>query len=181
MRLGRILDNYTAQGFDAVKTSNLEFVEFCCNNAKEADELIAAKNKILAESARTGVAVSCVGRWNHSVQENGTINWEKAEANLKGEGYKISNYVTELNGYNGVTKSMSASYSEKESGSLSDYVNAEKEIINFVKFDTEENAELAYEIFCAKFGDKYDKYGVVGDIVYFGTSDALDIATTIEK
>ena len=109
------------------------------------------------------------------------INWEKAEANLKGEGYKISNYVTELNGYNGVTKSMSASYSEKESGSLSDYVNAEKEIINFVKFDTEENAELAYEIFCAKFGDKYDKYGVVGDTVYFGTSNAFDIATTIEK
>ena len=82
MRLGRILDKYTAEGFDAVKASNLEFVEFCCNNAAEADALIAAKSTILAESARTGVAVSCVGRWNHDLQENGAINMEKAEQYL---------------------------------------------------------------------------------------------------
>jgi sugar phosphate isomerase/epimerase len=79
MRLGRIQNDISAEGFDLVKASGLEFVEFCCNNAKEADRLIASKEAIKAESLRTGLPVSCVGRWNHDLQEGGKINWEKAE------------------------------------------------------------------------------------------------------
>ena len=78
MRLGRIQPNYTAADFDLVKAGGLEFIEICCNNAEEADRLIAAKDSVKAEIARTGIDVSCVGRWNHSVQENGTVNREKA-------------------------------------------------------------------------------------------------------
>ena len=78
MRLGRIQNNFSAEGFDLVKSSGLEFLEFCCNNEGEADRLIAAKESIKAESLRTGLPISCVGRWNHSVQENGKINVEKA-------------------------------------------------------------------------------------------------------
>ncbi|MBQ9796344.1 MAG: sugar phosphate isomerase/epimerase [Clostridia bacterium] len=78
MRLGRIQNNYTAQGFDLVKNSGLDFIEICCNNAEDADRLIAAKDSVKAEIARTGLDVSSVGRWNHSVLENGTINLEKA-------------------------------------------------------------------------------------------------------
>lgn len=110
-----------------------------------------------------------------------TIDWEAAEANLRAEGYEIGSYVPELNGYNGFVKTMSATHTEQKSDSLADYINAEKETINFVQFDTEENASLAYEVFCSKWSDKYDKHGVVGDTVYFGTSDAFDIATSVEE
>ncbi|MBQ7335764.1 MAG: sugar phosphate isomerase/epimerase [Clostridia bacterium] len=78
MRLGRIQNNYTAEGFDLVRNSGLDFVEICCNNAEDADALIAAKDDVKVQIARTGIDVSCVGRWNHSVQENGTLNTEKA-------------------------------------------------------------------------------------------------------
>ena len=49
MRLGRIQNNYTAQGFDKVKEQGLEFIEICCNNAEEANALIAAKDDVLAQ------------------------------------------------------------------------------------------------------------------------------------
>lgn len=104
------------------------------------------------------------------------IDLELAEANLKKAGYEVTNYAPELNGYYGVVKTVSATYTENKSDSLADYVNAEKEVIYLVKFDSEENAQEAYTLFCQKWTDKYDEYGIAGDTVYFGTSDALDIA-----
>lgn len=77
MRLGRIQNNYTAEGFDLVKSTGLDFIEICCNSAEDADRLIAARESVRAEIARTGVDVSCVGRWCHSLQEGGKINGEK--------------------------------------------------------------------------------------------------------
>ena len=82
MRLGRIIDNFNADGLDEIKASGMEFVEFCCNFDNEVEALIASKERIKAESQRTGVAVSCVGRWNHAVQEGGKIHPEKAERYL---------------------------------------------------------------------------------------------------
>ncbi len=73
MRLGRIQNNYTAEGFDLVKSQGLDFIEICCNYQKDVDALIASKEQIKAQMARTGLDVSCVGRWNHSVQQNGII------------------------------------------------------------------------------------------------------------
>ena len=77
MRLGRIQNNYTAEGFDLVAAQGLSFIEICCNNAEEAQALIDAKESVQAEIARTGIDVSCVGRWNHDLQENGGIHEEK--------------------------------------------------------------------------------------------------------
>lgn len=77
MRLGRIQNKYTAEGFDLVASQGLSFIEICCNNAQEAQALIDAKESVKTEIARTGIDVSCVGRWNHDLQENGVINEEK--------------------------------------------------------------------------------------------------------
>ena len=74
MRLGRIQNNYTAQGFDKVKEQGLEFIEICCNNAEEANALIAAKDDVLAQIKRTGIDVSCIGRWNHDILADGGID-----------------------------------------------------------------------------------------------------------
>ena len=83
MRLGRIQNHYTADGFDAVKQSGLEFVEICCNNAEEADALIAAQADVKAQIARTGIDVSCIGRWNHDLQANGVLDAAKKAQYLR--------------------------------------------------------------------------------------------------
>ena len=78
MRLGRIQCNYTAEGFDLVKDSGLAFIEICCNNAQEAENLIAAQESVKQQILRTGIDVSCIGRWNHNMMANGKIDSEKA-------------------------------------------------------------------------------------------------------
>lgn len=79
MRLGRIQNNYTAEGFDLVKNSGLSFIEICCNSAEEATQLIHAQEKVRTEIARTGIDVSSVGRWCHSLQAGGRLDEEKKQ------------------------------------------------------------------------------------------------------
>ena len=83
MRLGRIQNKYTAEGFDLVKAQGLEFIEICCNNPEEMTKLINAKESVKEQINRTGIDVSCVGRWNHDVQENGVIVPERLEHYLR--------------------------------------------------------------------------------------------------
>ncbi|MCQ2385596.1 MAG: sugar phosphate isomerase/epimerase [Clostridia bacterium] len=80
MRLGRIQNDYTAKGFDLVKKQNLDFLEFCCNSQEEAEKLVAAVPAVQAECRRTSLPVSCVGRWNHNVQENGVLLPERLKS-----------------------------------------------------------------------------------------------------
>ena len=77
MRLGRIQNNYTAEGFDQAKAEGNEFIEICCNYQEEAQKLIDARADVAEQIKRTGIDVSCVGRWNHDILENGAINQEK--------------------------------------------------------------------------------------------------------
>lgn len=77
MRIGRIQNNYTAEGFDLVKNSQLSFIEICCNNQAESEKLIAAKDGVKAQIARTGIDVSCVGRWNHDVNVGGKLDADR--------------------------------------------------------------------------------------------------------
>lgn len=77
MRIGRI-NGYNAVAFDSTKAAGLKFIEVCCNNASEAAAFIEAKDSVKEQIARTGIDVSCVGRWNHDVNEKGVINEEKA-------------------------------------------------------------------------------------------------------
>ncbi len=78
MRIGRI-NKYSAECFDQTKTAGLEFIEICCNNGEEAMRMIDSADSIISEMKRTGIDVSCVGRWNHDVQANGKLVPEKLE------------------------------------------------------------------------------------------------------
>lgn len=79
MRLGRIQNDYSAAGFDLVKAEKLQFVEICCNNQEDGERLIASKADVKEQIRRTGIDVSCVGRWNHNILENGEIVEERKE------------------------------------------------------------------------------------------------------
>ena len=79
MRVGRIQNNYSKEGFDIVKTLGLEFIEICCNNEMEVQALLDSKEQVKKNIKQTGIDVSCVGRWNHNLNENGSINPEKAQ------------------------------------------------------------------------------------------------------
>ncbi len=77
MRLGRINNNFTAEGFALTKAEGLDFCEICCNFAEDAQKLIDAKESVKELVNSTGIEVSCVGRWNHDLNEHGSINEEK--------------------------------------------------------------------------------------------------------
>lgn len=77
MKLGRIQNNYSAEGFDSVKEMGLNFLEICCNNEEDTVHLCAAVEAIREQIARTGIRVSSVGRWNHNVLQDGTIHPER--------------------------------------------------------------------------------------------------------
>lgn len=77
MRLGRIQNNYTAEGFAMAKEDGDEFIEICCNNQEEAEQLIAAKDAVAEQIRLTGIDVSCIGRWNHDIQKDGQLVPEK--------------------------------------------------------------------------------------------------------
>ena len=77
MRIGRIQNNYSQNGFALVKEQSLEFIEICCNNAEEAERLIKAKNDVKRESEACGIPISCVGRWNHDLNCGGSIDEAK--------------------------------------------------------------------------------------------------------
>ena len=83
MRIGRIQNNYTGYGFDLVKGQKLSFIEICCNNREEAEKLILSKTDVLAEISRTGIDVSAVGRWNHTVQKDGRIDLFEKEGYIR--------------------------------------------------------------------------------------------------
>ena len=108
------------------------------------------------------------------------IDFEQAKVNLKKAEYKISDYVPKAKAYVGVVDQLSATFSLSSSDSLSDYVSGDVEEINFICFDTEENAENAFDDFEAKWSDTYEECGLNGKIIYFGTSNALNVAVTTE-
>lgn len=76
MRIGRI-NKYSPQCFDATRAQGLKFIEICCNNGDEAKQMIDSTDSIISEIKRTGIDVSCVGRWNHDVQKDGKLDPDK--------------------------------------------------------------------------------------------------------
>ena len=79
MRLGRIQNNYTKEGFALVAAQGLDFIEICRNNQAEAEDLIASKDRVKELIAQTGIDVSSVGRWNHDILAGGAIVEEKLQ------------------------------------------------------------------------------------------------------
>ncbi len=73
MRLGRIQNDYSASGFDKVVSEGLEFIEICCNSHDDAEALSDSIGSVKEQILRTGIPVSCIGRWNHSVAQGGVL------------------------------------------------------------------------------------------------------------
>ena len=83
MRLGRIYFDHTVEGFNKIKANGLEFVEICCNYDKDNDYVIADKERIKNVIDETGVDISCLGRWNHSLLHDGIVDYEKLDGYKK--------------------------------------------------------------------------------------------------
>lgn len=74
MRLGRIQNNYTKEGFDEVLAQELSFIEICCNYDENGENLINSVESVKSEIERTKIPVSAVGRWNHHLQKDGIVD-----------------------------------------------------------------------------------------------------------
>lgn len=103
-----------------------------------------------------------------------SIDIDAAEISLKNAGYVVNDQISKQVSYTGIVKTLSGTYVNSTSDSLSDYVNANVDEINFICFDTEENAEIAFEDFSTKYQNDYEECGISGSIIYYGTSNALD-------
>ncbi|MBE6570359.1 MAG: sugar phosphate isomerase/epimerase [Ruminococcaceae bacterium] len=74
MRIGQIYMYDSPAYFHDAKAHNLEFIEVCCNNGEDGEHFIASVDAMKQGIAETGVDVSCVGRWNHDMMKDGTID-----------------------------------------------------------------------------------------------------------
>ena len=77
MRIGRIQNNYTKDGFEGVKDMGLEFIEICCNYDKDIERLLSSESEIIENVKRTGIDISSIGRWNHEIYSGGVLLPEK--------------------------------------------------------------------------------------------------------
>ena len=80
MRLGRIYFDHTAEGYSKVKENGLDFVEICCNYDRDNVFISENKETIKDAVAKSGVDVSCLGRWNHELLKDGGIDNEKLDS-----------------------------------------------------------------------------------------------------
>ena len=106
------------------------------------------------------------------------IDMEFAKSSLKNAGYEISDNVPEAKQFTGVTEKVLASFSLKDSDDLSAIVNAGSKKISFICFDTEDNAEKAYDSVKSQWSGVYEEYGISDNIIFFGVAEAFEIATT---
>ena len=77
MKIGRIHSQHGKEAFDEIKSEGLSFIEICCNNLNDMKSVISDKEIIKENSIRTGVAVSSVGRWNHTVNLGHSLDEEE--------------------------------------------------------------------------------------------------------
>ena len=82
MKLGRIQNDYSEAGFAAVKADGLSFIEVCLNFPEDDARLLPSVEAIRGEIAKSGIPISCLGRWNHAVQKDGTVLPEELERYL---------------------------------------------------------------------------------------------------
>lgn len=134
--------------------------------------IIAIVCAAVAVVAATVIIIACC------VSQKSEFDMAKVKASLERAEYTVTDYVPEVKGYVGVTQTLSATYAKPASDSLADFINAKKEKICFVEFDSAENAKKAFVDFKAKWGEEYEVYNISGNIFYFGTKAAFKAATT---
>ncbi len=83
MRLGRICFDHTIEGYTKVKENGLDFVEICCNFDHDVSAIIEAKDTIKDAVEKSGIDVSCIGKWNHELLKDGKIDREKLDSYVK--------------------------------------------------------------------------------------------------
>ena len=74
MRLGIIHKGRNTEAFREIKEMGLSFLEICCNNYEDMEKVISLKEDIKAGILDTGIAVSSVGRWNHTVNLGASLD-----------------------------------------------------------------------------------------------------------
>ena len=77
MRLGRIVRGWTREGFIQANEQKLDFAELCCNSQADAEKLVNMTDELRESMAISGLDISCIGRWNHDVQEGGKLVEER--------------------------------------------------------------------------------------------------------
>lgn len=83
MRIGIASGSCSKDSFNNAKQLGCEFIEICCNSAEDAANFVNSKKETAQNIAITGVALSCVGRWNHNIQKNGKIDHELKKGYLE--------------------------------------------------------------------------------------------------
>ncbi len=83
MRLGRIHLSHDASAFDSIKGEGLSFIEICCNSTANMKNAVKDKEEIRANILRTGIDLSAIGRWNHTVNLGKSLDSEELAANFE--------------------------------------------------------------------------------------------------
>ena len=73
MRIGRIIFDRTEAGLLAFKQAGLSFAEICLNFVEDDECILKEAGKLRAAIDKSGLPVSCIGRWNHAVQKGGLL------------------------------------------------------------------------------------------------------------
>jgi len=79
MRLGRIYGDHTAEGYKRVKENGLDFVEICCNYDNDIEMVNQNRDAIKNACEVSGIDLSCLGKWNHSLLKDGKIDLVQLE------------------------------------------------------------------------------------------------------
>ena len=82
MRIGRIIFDRTEAGFNAFKEAGLTFAEICLNFPEDDERILKEASDIRQSIDKSGLPVSCIGRWNHAVQQNGVVPKSELERYL---------------------------------------------------------------------------------------------------
>ena len=73
MRIGRIIFDRTEAGLSAFKQAGLSFAEICLNFVEDDERILKEAGELRAAIDKSGLPVSCIGRWNHAVQKGGLL------------------------------------------------------------------------------------------------------------
>ena len=73
MRIGRIIFDRTEAGLLAFKNAGLSFAEICLNFTEDDERILKEVDDLRTAIDKSGLPVSCIGRWNHAVQKDGAL------------------------------------------------------------------------------------------------------------
>ena len=82
MRIGRIIFDRTEAGLLAFKNAGLSFAEVCLNFNEDDERILQEAANLRTAIDRSGLPISCIGRWNHAVQKDGALIESEVERYL---------------------------------------------------------------------------------------------------